>query len=55
MMIQVEWILMKDGLFHKSFLAGNTLAIAVNIRLICSPGLTLFSLSASSSLTFHNV
>lgn len=27
-----------------SCLAGNTLAVAVIIRLICSPGLTLFSL-----------
>lgn len=32
------------GYFHKSCLAGKTPAIAVNIRLICSPGLTLFSL-----------
>ncbi len=44
MMTQVEWIITKDGLFSLSCLAGNTPAIAVIIRLIRSPGLTLFSL-----------
>lgn len=43
MMTQVEW-LTKDGLFSLSCLAGNTPAVAVILRLICSPGLTLFSL-----------
>lgn len=41
MTTQVEWMVSKDGL---SCLAGNTLAIAVYIRLIRSSGLTLFSL-----------
>lgn len=44
MMTQVEWKITKDGLFSLSCLAGNTPALAVVIRLICSPGLTLFSL-----------
>lgn len=44
MMTQVEWMVSKDGLIPLSCLAGNTLAIAVYIRLIRSSGLTLFSL-----------
>lgn len=44
MTTQVEWMVSKDGLIPLSCLAGNTLAIAVYIRLIRSSGLTLFSL-----------